>query len=147
MVSRSNKVSWLRGYVVTYILDICRGHCGHCPWRIFLSCGEILDVEKFLHVEKLYMWRNLFNFMSWHARAVSSAMSSQVNWSYNSHCFAVRYLFDGIYAVLSKNLFCCDTRYLVAKLVLSRFTHFLCGDKLCTKCCPWRKNDKYHVCV
>ena len=29
------------------ILDICRGHRGHFPWRIFLSCGEILDVETF----------------------------------------------------------------------------------------------------
>ena len=26
------------------LLDICRGHC---LWRIFLSCGEILDVETF----------------------------------------------------------------------------------------------------
>ena len=50
------------------ILDICRGRRGHCPWRIFLSCGEILDVETFkmwrnfrygdiLHVEKFWMWR------------------------------------------------------------------------------------------
>ena len=30
------------------ILDIYRGRRRHCPWwRIFLSCGEILDVETF----------------------------------------------------------------------------------------------------
>ena len=29
------------------ILDICRRRRGHCPWRIFSSCGEILDVETF----------------------------------------------------------------------------------------------------
>ena len=41
--------------------------------------------------------------------------------------------FVAIYAVLSQNL--------------SRFTHFLCGDKLSPKLCPRRKNDKYYVCV
>ena len=33
----------------------------------------------------------------------------------------------------------------VARPVLSRFTHFLCGDKLRPKYCPWRKNDKYNL--
>ena len=57
----------------------------------------------------------------------------------------MRSFFDGIYAVLSQNLFCCNLRCFVAKPVLSRFTHFLCGDKSRPKCCPWRKNDIYHV--
>ena len=29
------------------ILDVCRRRRGHCPWRTFLSCGEILNVETF----------------------------------------------------------------------------------------------------
>ena len=33
----------------------------------------------------------------------------------------------------------------VARPVLSQFTHFLCGDKLRPRFCPWRNNDKYHV--
>ena len=47
--------------------------------------------------------------------------------------------FDGFYSILSQNLFCCNLRCFVAKPVLLRFTHFLCGDKLRPKCCPWRK--------
>ena len=46
---------------------------------------------------------------------------------------------DGICAVLLENLFSCDLRSFVAKPILSRFTHFLCGEKLSPKFCPWRK--------
>ena len=35
------------------ISDICHGRRGHCPWRQFLSCGDILDVETIF-----VMWRN-----------------------------------------------------------------------------------------
>ena len=58
----------------------------------------------------------------------------------------MRSFFDGIYAVLSQNLFCCNLHCFVVIPVSSRFTHFLCGEKLQPECCPWRKNDKYHVC-
>ena len=55
------------------------------------------------------------------------------------------FFFDRIYAVLTQNLFCCNLHCFVVIPVSSRFTHFLCGEKLRPKCCPWRKNDKYHV--
>ena len=46
---------------------------------------------------------------------------------------------DGICAVLLQNLFSSNFRCFVATLFLSRFTHFLCGEKLSPKFCPWRK--------
>ena len=52
---------------------------------------------------------------------------------------------DGICAVLLQNLFSCNLRCFVAKPILSRFTHFLCGKKLSSKFCLWRKSDKYDV--
>ena len=50
-----------------------------------------------------------------------------------------------MHAILSQNLFFWNLRCFVAKPVLSRFTHFLCGDKLSPTFCPWRKKDKYNV--
>ena len=47
----------------------------------------------------------------------------------------------------TEDVFHCNLCCFVAKPVLSRFTHFLCGDKLSPKLCPRRKNDKYYVCV
>ena len=41
--------------------------------------------------------------------------------------------------ILNVDLFCCHLRCFVAKPVLSRLTHFLCGDKLSQIVCPWRK--------
>ena len=55
--------------------------------------------------------------------------------------------FDGFYSMLSQNLFRCNLRCFVAKPVLAQFTRFLCGEKLSPRFCPWRKNDKYHVCL
>ena len=46
-----------------------------------------------------------------------------------------------MHAILSQNLFYWNLRCFVAKPVLSRFTHFLCGEKFSQKCCPWRKNE------
>ena len=94
-------------------------------WRHF-KCGEILDVEIF------------FDSMScqlWHVK------SSQL---ITYFCCEIFFL-DRIYAVLTQNLFCCNLHCFVVIPVSSRFTHFLCGEKLRPKCCPWRKNDKYHV--
>ena len=46
-----------------------------------------------------------------------------------------------------QDFFDVETFYIcfVATPILSRFTHFLCGDKLSPKFCLWRKNDKYDV--
>ena len=97
------------------------------PWRKNLSCGEISDfyawqmwrILKFLH-----MWSNIKFLVMW-------KMSPHM---YNLCCFVV-------------------------KLILSRFAHFcrkicfvaiyalLCGEKLNQKLPPWRKNDKYEVCL
>ena len=42
-------------------------------------------------------------------------------------------------------LFCCKIIFFEIYAVLSRFTQFLCGEKLSPKFCSWRKNDKYNV--
>ena len=52
---------------------------------------------------------------------------------------------DGICALLLPNLFSSNLRCSDATPILSRFAHFLCGEKLGPKFCPWRKNDKYNV--
>ena len=44
---------------------------------------------------------------------------------------------------VAKSVFFCNLRCFVASSVLVRFTRF-CVEK---KLCPWRKNDKYEVCV
>ena len=56
-------------------------------------------------------------------------------------------------------VFCCILQYFVAKSVFLQFTLFcreisfgtiyalLRGEKFSQKLCPWRKNDKYEVCI
>ena len=51
------------------------------------------------------------------------------------YCFVAKSLFYAIYAVLSRNLFCRDSRALVR------------GEKLSKKFYLWRKRDKYEVRV
>ena len=94
-------------------------------WRIF-TCGVICYVEKFVQFHELL------------------ALTCQVK-LFDNIILPWNHFFDGIFAVLLQNLFCCNLCCFVAKPILSRFTHFLCGDKLQPKCCPWRVNDKYHV--
>ena len=54
--------------------------------------------------------------------------------------FCLEIFFDRIYAILSQNLFSCLTCF-DAIYALSMWR------KIQPKFCPWRKNDKYHVCV
>ena len=57
----------------------------------------------------------------------------------NSHCFAVR-------SVLFPCMLCCrKICHFDIYAVFLQFTHFLCGEKLSPRFCPWRKNDKYNV--
>ena len=53
--------------------------------------------------------------------------------------FCLEIFFDRIYAILSQNLFSCLTCF-DAIYALSMWR------KIQPKFCPWRKNDKYHVC-
>ena len=101
----------LRFALFVGILDICRGHRGHCPWRIFLSCGEILDVEKFLHVEKLYMW--VICLISWADMPELLALLGQVKLI--DHIIHTVLLWD--ICLMEYTLFC-------QKSILLRYTLF-----------------------
>ena len=56
---------WLQPIVEFPIPDICRGHCGRCPWRKNLSCGEISNFctwQMWRNLKFLHMWIN-FTFL------------------------------------------------------------------------------------
>ena len=53
--------------------------------------------------------------------------------------FCLEIFFIGIYALLMQNLFSCNLCCFVAKPVMLQFMQFLCGNKLSTKSCLWKK--------
>ena len=95
--------------------------------KFILRCGDILDIEKF------QKWRN---FRCGDFPDIGKTWFTLV-------CCEI--CFVAMHTILSQNLFFWNLRCFVEKPVLSRFTHFLCGEKLSPKFCPWGKNYKYNV--
>ena len=80
----------------------------------YFRCGEILVVKKF---EMCRVRDNMIHtILLWHGWYLCCFVSKSVQ--------------------LQFTLFCRET-------YIWRYTHFLCGEKLSPKFCPWRKNDKY----
>ena len=122
--------------------DICCGRSGHC--------------RTFCHVEKFYMWRNIrvscfesTNCVKYPDQTInlcSLCLILCVNISAMPNKWIMSFtLFSVISVFMQFLLFCCKIIFVAIYAVLSRFVHFLCGDKLSQKCPLWRKNDKYHV--
>ena len=90
-------------------------------WRNRLSYGEISPHEKY--GAKSVMWRNCLNNV------------------YNLWCF------NAYYAVLLQNLLILRFTLFCRKICFVAIYALLRGEKLSKKLCPWRKKDKYHVCL